>query len=42
MSTTGVSQVQGIWRDVAALDKDMRALMAVPLADAELGTLAQV
>ena len=42
MSTTGVAQVQGIWRDVAALDKDMRALMAVPLADAEPGTLAQV
>ncbi len=42
MSTTGVAQVQGIWRDVAALDADMRALMGVPLAEAEPGTLAQV
>jgi len=42
MSTNGVAQVQGIWRDVAALDTDMRALMGVPLADAEPGTLAQV
>ncbi|MEY4733673.1 MAG: RecBCD enzyme subunit RecB [Pseudomonadota bacterium] len=42
MSTTGVAQVQGIWRDVAALDADMRALMGVLLADAEPGTLAQV
>ncbi len=42
LSTTEVAQVQGIWGDVAALDKDMRALMAVPLADAQAGTLAQV
>ncbi|PUE07759.1 exodeoxyribonuclease V subunit beta [Limnohabitans sp. T6-20] len=42
MATPLVAQVQRVWRDVPALDKDMRALMAVPLADAAPGTLAQV
>ncbi len=42
MATPLVAQVQGVWRDVDALDRDMRALMAVPLPDAEPGTLAQV
>jgi exodeoxyribonuclease V beta subunit len=42
MATPLVAQVQGVWRDVDALDKDMRALMAVSLPDAEPGTLAQV
>jgi exodeoxyribonuclease V beta subunit len=42
MATPLVAQVQRIWRDVPALDKDMRALMAVPLPDAAVGTLAQV
>jgi exodeoxyribonuclease V beta subunit len=42
MATPLVAQVQRVWRDVPALDKDMRALMAVPLADASSGTLAQV
>jgi len=42
MDTTLVAQVLGVWRDVPALEQDMRALMAVPLADAEPGTLAQV
>lgn len=37
-----VAQVLHVWRDVSALDKDMAALMAVPLADGEVGTLAQV
>ncbi|MFY9184589.1 UvrD-helicase domain-containing protein, partial [Limnohabitans sp.] len=42
MATPLVAQVQRIWRDVPALEKDMRALMSVPLADAAPGTLAQV
>jgi exodeoxyribonuclease V beta subunit len=42
MATPLVAQVQRVWRDVPALDKDVRALMAVPLPDAEPGTLAQV
>ena len=42
MGTALVTQVLGVWRDVPALDQDMRALMAVPLDDAEPGTLAQV
>ncbi len=42
MATPLVAQVQRVWRDVPALDKDMRALMAVPLADPAPGTLAQV
>jgi exodeoxyribonuclease V beta subunit len=42
MGTALVTQVLGIWRDVPALEQDMRALMAVPLDDPEPGTLAQV
>jgi exodeoxyribonuclease V beta subunit len=42
MSTDGVAQVLDIWGDVSALEADVRALMGVPLADAEPGTLAQV
>jgi exodeoxyribonuclease V beta subunit len=42
MATPLVAQVQRVWRDVPALDQDMRALMAVPLADPAPGTLAQV
>jgi exodeoxyribonuclease V beta subunit len=42
MATALVAQVQRVWRDVPALDKDMRALMAVPLAEAAPGTLAEV
>ena len=42
MPAEQVAQVQGIWRDVAALEADMRALMAVPLPEAPPGTLAQV
>ncbi|WP_416548224.1 exodeoxyribonuclease V subunit beta [Limnohabitans sp. DCL3] len=42
LGTQEVEQVQRIWRDVSALDKDMRALMAVPLPDPDPGTLAQV
>ncbi len=42
MDTALVTQVLGIWRDVSALEQDMRALMAVPLPDAAPGTLAQV
>jgi exodeoxyribonuclease V beta subunit len=42
MATSLVAQVQRVWRDVPALDKDMRALMAVPLAEPAPGTLAQV
>ena len=42
MGTALVTQVLGVWRDVPALEKDMRALMAVPLEDAAPGTLAQV
>jgi exodeoxyribonuclease V beta subunit len=42
MVTALVAQVQRVWRDVPALEKDMRALMAVPLADPAPGTLAQV
>ena len=37
MATALVAQVQRVWRDVPALDKDMRALMAVPLAEAAPG-----
>lgn len=42
MTTALVAQVQGIWGDIPALEADMRALMAVPLPEAEPGTLAQV
>jgi len=42
MATPLVAQVQRVWRDVPALDKDMRALMTVPLAEPAAGTLAQV
>jgi exodeoxyribonuclease V beta subunit len=42
MPTALVAQAQGIWRDVPALDADMRALMAVALPEAGPGTLAQV
>ena len=42
MATPLVAQVQRVWRDVPALEQDMRALMAVPLADPAPGTLAQV
>ncbi len=42
MATPLLAQVQRIWRDVPALDKDMRALMAVPLPEPGPGTLAQV
>ena len=42
MDAALVTQVLGVWRDVPALEQDMRALMAVPLADAAPGTLAQV
>ena len=42
MATPLVAQVQRVWRDVPALDKDMRALMAVPLTEPAPGTLAQV
>ncbi len=42
MVTPLVAQVQRVWRDVPSLDKDMRALMAVPLADPAPGTLAEV
>ena len=42
MDTALVAQALRIWRDVPALDQDMRALMAVPLPDAVPGTLAQV
>jgi exodeoxyribonuclease V beta subunit len=42
MGTELVTKVLGVWRDVPALEQDMRALMAVPLDDAQPGTLAQV
>jgi len=42
MGTALVTQVLDVWRDVPALEQDMRALMAVPLDDTEPGTLAQV
>ena len=42
LATPMLSQVLRVWRDVPALEKDMRALMAVPLAEAAPGTLAQV
>ena len=42
MATPQLTQVLGIWPDVAALDADMQALMAVPLPEGERGTLAQV
>jgi len=42
MDTALVTKVLDVWRDVPALEQDMRALMAVPLADAVPGTLAQV
>jgi exodeoxyribonuclease V beta subunit len=42
MGTERVTHVLGVWRDVPALEQDMRALMAVPLDDAQPGTLAQV
>jgi exodeoxyribonuclease V beta subunit len=42
MGTALVAQVQRVWSDVPALDKDMRALMVVSLPNAEPGTLAQV
>ncbi len=37
-----VARLQRVWRDVPALEQDMRALMAVPLPEAAPGTLAQV
>ena len=42
MPTALVAQVQNIWGDVSALEADVRALMGVPLQDAQPGTLAQV
>ena len=42
MPADQVAQMQSIWRDVSALEADMRALMAVPLPQATAGTLAQV
>ena len=42
MATPLLAQVQRIWRDVPALDQDMRALMAVPLPEGAPGPLAQV
>jgi exodeoxyribonuclease V beta subunit len=42
MGTELVTQVLDVWRDVPALEQDMRALMAVALADGAPGTLAQV
>ncbi|WP_295521239.1 exodeoxyribonuclease V subunit beta [Limnohabitans sp. Rim8] len=42
MATDLVAQVQRVWRDVSALDKDMRALMAVALDEPAPGTLVQV
>ena len=42
MGTALVTKVLNVWRDVPALEQDMRALMAVPLDDAAPGTLAQV
>ena len=37
-----VAQAQGVWRGVDELEEDMRALLALDLPDAEVGTLAQV
>ena len=42
MPAEQVAQVQSVWRDVSALEADVRALMAVPLPEALPGTLAQV
>ena len=42
MPAEQVAQMQSIWRDVSALEADMRALMAVPLPEAAPGTLAHV
>ena len=42
MPVEQVAQVRSLWRDVPALEADMRALMAVPLPEAPPGTLAQV
>src|SRR5574343_621676 len=42
MATPQLTQVLVIWPDVATLDADMQALMAVPLPEGERGTLAQV
>ena len=42
MPTAQVAQVQAIWADVAALEQDLRALLAVPLPEPEDGTLAQL
>lgn len=42
MATSMVAQVQRVWSDVPALDKDMRALMVVSLDEPASGTLAQV
>ena len=42
MAVPLVEQLQRVWRDVPALDKDMIALTAVPLDSPAAGTLAQV
>ncbi len=42
MATPQLTQVLGIWPDVATLEADMQALMAVPLPEGERGALAQV
>ena len=42
LGTGQLTQVLGVWRDVPALEQDLRALMAVPLTDGEPGSLAQV
>ena len=42
MAVPQVEQVLCIWPDVEALDKDMKALIPVPLPDAATGTLVQV
>jgi hypothetical protein len=42
MDTALVARVQKIWRDVPALEKDMRELMAAPLDEPQPGTLAEV
>ena len=39
MPAEQVAQVLRIWRDVSALDDDMRALMAVPLPEPAPGAL---
>ena len=41
MAPPRLTQVLGLWPDVAALESDMQALMAVPLPAGERGSLAQ-